>query len=104
MQTSLKLNSDTIMLIDNFVNKYFINKTNEQIQEIKKEAIEIANSLAKQNNENKETLKKELKEQLATKYDLKELETNIKDIEMSLKADIQNTRKEIIQAKYDFAK
>lgn len=41
MHTSLKLSSDTIVLIDGFVNKHFTNKTNEQIQEIKQEAIKL---------------------------------------------------------------
>lgn len=74
------------MLIDSFVNKHFTNKTNEQIQEIKQEAIEIANSIAEQNSEDKESLK----EQLATKYDLQELKSEL--------------RSDIMQVRYDFVK
>ncbi|MBX7491242.1 hypothetical protein [Helicobacter turcicus] len=82
MQTSLRLSSNTIVLIDNFINKHFSNKSNEQIQELKKEAIEIVNSIAEESAKDKESLK----EQLATKED------------------IILTRKEISDSKYDLLK
>lgn len=93
MHTSLKLSSDTIVLIDGFVNKDFTNKTNEQIQEIKQEAIEIANSIAEQSNKERESLK----EQLTTKADLK-------DLEIIMKSDLQEIRNEVLQTKYNFVK
>lgn len=78
---AMTLNSDTIILIDNFINKHFTDKQNKQ--EIKNEAIEIAESIAKQSSKDKE----DLKSRLATKADLKDLEitmqTELKSIEIT---------------------
>lgn len=70
----MTLNSDTIILIDNFINKHFTDKQNKQ--EIKNEAIEIAESIAKQSSKDKE----DLKSQLVTKADL---QTELKSVEIT---------------------
>lgn len=71
---AMTLNSDTIILIDNFINKHFTDKQNKQ--EIKNEAIEIAESIAKQSSKDKE----DLKSQLVTKADL---QTELKSVEIT---------------------
>lgn len=70
----MTLNGDTIILIDNFINKHFTDKQNKQ--EIKNEAIEIAESIAKQSSKDKE----DLKSQLVTKADL---QTELKSVEIT---------------------
>ena len=70
----MTLNSDTIILIDNFINKHFTDKQNKQ--EIKNEAIELAESIAKQSSKDKE----DLKSQLVTKADL---QTELKSVEIT---------------------
>lgn len=71
---AMTLNSDTIILIDNFINKHFTDKQNKQ--EIKNEAIELAESIAKQSSKDKE----DLKSQLVTKADL---QTELKSVEIT---------------------
>lgn len=79
---TLVLSKSTQILIDNFIEKHF---SGENKAEIKKDALEIADSILEQSN-------KDL-DKLATKADI-----------ALLKEDVVATKNSILEAKYDLLK